>query len=100
MNGQKIDFLFLEQWTGTLIIRTMTTKPITIQQAVKLILSSACIDTKDQFDEWCGGKLRKRLYTVVALLAMEEWTQKGPILAKARVRWCYEEMLEGYALHH
>ena len=69
----------------------------TIHEAVTFVLNLYGIKSRDDLDSWCHGKRRNRIYQMVQEVAPDAWTRTA--VPKARVRWAYEERLEGYALH-
>ncbi len=69
-----------------------------IKQAIQFILSIENLRSKQDLDIWCGDMGRKKLYLYVERLAPDHW--KRITTPENSVRYCYQEMLEGYKIYH
>ena len=69
----------------------------TIQDILQLILVIGNIKSKDDLDEWCGGRNRTKLYTLIQILASSHWDSL--VDPKAYVRYYYQKHLIGFQIY-
>jgi len=72
-------------------------KENTIQESVCQVLQEEKIKTKEELDDWCGGKKRKKLYNRVRELSETHWRELQNPESSVRVEFAY--MLVGYKLY-
>jgi len=68
-----------------------------IQDILKLILVIGNIKSKDDLDEWCGGRNRTKLYTLIQIFASSHWDSL--VDPKAYVRYYYQIHLIGFQIY-
>jgi len=65
-----------------------------MEDAVKYVLHTKRIKTREDLDEWCGGRDRLPLYSEVKMVTRIIWSKEAD--PKRRVRRIYESLLPGY----